>query len=135
MATFEKSGVKKQPKVVPNPIKNENEIEVFVFHMEYKFKIDKINESLIDVEIYDPSLEQHNMIKVNDENGLDKKFVAYATFSKKHPPRIRFNIKTRTDTANANEALFYYIYTHRELFADYASKQIKKYISTQFMEL
>ena len=116
-------------------MKNENEIVVLVFHMEYKFKIDKINESLIDVEIYDPSLEQHNMIKVNDENGLDKKCVAYATFSKKHPPRVRFNIKTRTDTAKANEALFYYIYTHRELFADYASKQIKKYISTQFMEL
>ena len=54
-------------------MKNENEIKVLVFHMEYKFKIDKINESLIDVEIYDPSLEQHNMIKVNDENGLDKK--------------------------------------------------------------
>ena len=115
--------------------KNENEMEVLVFHMEYKFKIDKINESLIDVEIYDPSLEQHNMIKVNDENGLDKKFAAYATFSKKHPPRVRFNIKTRTDTAQANEALFYYIYTHSELFADYASNQIKKYISTEFMEL
>ncbi len=127
---FEKSGVKNQ-----SGVKNENEIEVLVFHMEYKFKIDKINESLIDVEIYDSSLEQNNMIKVNDENGLDKKCVAYATFSKKHPPRVRFNIKTRTDTVKANEALFYYIYTHRELFADYASKQIKKYISTQFMEL
>lgn len=103
--------------------------------MEYPFKIDKISESLVDVEIYDPSLEQNSLIKVNDENGLDKKFVAYATFSIKHPPRVRFNIKTRIDTAQANEALFNYIYTHRELFLDYALNQIKKNFSAKFTEL
>lgn len=90
--------------------------------MVFTTKVDRIQSSLVDVEIYDSSFD-HPLIKIDDENGKKVTYVAYVCLSK-NEPRVRFNLKTKVDTQEATEALYAYVAEHKSIFIKIAQKAV-----------
>lgn len=84
--------------------------------MPVTFKIDMIEPWMVDIEIFDSDIENHTLLKLNDENGINNTYTAYVTYSKKGQPIIRFNLLQKVSTEEAKDALFTYTRTHREQF-------------------
>jgi hypothetical protein len=96
--------------------------------MPVTFKIDMIEPWMVDIEIFDSDMENHTLLKLNNENGINHTYTAYVTYSNKGQPIIRFNLIEKVSTEEAKIALFTYTRTHREQFI----KQALDYLSETY---